>query len=149
MEKEILSLDSDIEKITNGNIIPKKEINYKWIIAIIIGLSMSYIQCIVDPDNGALTMALFIFGIVLILFGIIKMLSKKTVYYCGAEKFTLVERKLPNSYDIMKILHNEDFTKVYLQNFKFVDYLYKPCNEVRVLDEEESKKLAAQIKAKA
>ncbi len=149
MEKEILSLDSDIEKITNGNIIPKKEIDYKWIIAIIIGLSMLYIQSIVEPDNGALTMSLFIFGIVLILFGIIKLFSKKTVYYCGAEKFTLVERKLPNSYDIMKILHNEDFTKVYLQNFKFVDYLYKPCNEVRVLDEEESKKLAAQIQAKA
>ncbi|MBQ3655429.1 MAG: hypothetical protein II956_01105 [Bacteroidales bacterium] len=149
MEKEILSIDSDIEKITNGSIIQRKEMDYKWIIVVIIGLSMSYIQSVVDPDNGAPTMALFIFGIVLILFGIIKLLSKKDVFYCGAERLTLTEMKQPNSYDILKVLHNEGFTKVYVQNFKFEDYVYKPFDEVRLLDDAESQKVAALIRAKA
>lgn len=171
MEK-ILSIEKDIFEISNGQISVTKEINYKWIILVIVGLSMSYIQSVVDPENGAITMALFIFGIALVLIGVVKLLSKKDVYHLGAQRLTLKTMKYDASYSqaikeiiekgefeklsqipdianvhvLLKVLFSDNFSLVYVQCFKFEEYSVVPFSEAKMLNDAECQAIKKLIK---
>lgn len=171
MEKQYLSIDTDIDCVVPAVTI-SREHNYKWIILVLLGFSMYYLQLVVDPDDGAPTMAILTLGIAMSVFGLVKIFSVVLKYhYNGIElkitdldfdascsRFVIESCKsgdfqclydvtnVSNSHVKLRILHDADFKIVYIQNFKFMNYTYEPCTEIRFLSDLEAQSLDALVK---
>lgn len=124
---EILSIETDIEKISGNKVISKLEYNFAWLAVAAAGLSMLWVQSVVDPNNGTPTMLLLTLGFALFAFGIIKFFVKKRRYYCNGHPMKLIIMgNSSNLRVISKVLYSNDFSAIYSQEWELGDYVYKP-----------------------
>ena len=165
MTKNFLSIVKDIQEISNGKVSATEKCNFCWIAVIILGLSMFYVQNLVDPDNGAPTMTLVTLGLFGVIYGIVMLMKHNTHYVSDGRELRLYDFDfdLQAKDEVMrcfhegdfhhlsgigysatakmklKVLADKDFSIVYAQPFCFEPYDYFPASDTRLLNETEAR----------
>ncbi len=165
MTTDFLSIAKDIQKISNGKVTATEKCNLCWIAVIALGLSMFYVQNLVDPDNGAPTMALVTLGLFGVVYGLVMLMKHDTLYVSDGKKLRLYDFDfdLQAKNEVMrcfhdgdfhhltgigyratakmklKVLADNDFSIVYAQPFCYEPYDYFPASETRILNETEAR----------
>jgi len=158
------SIVTDIQSISGGRVSTSEVIRYGWIGMIAAGIFMFYFQNLVDPDNGAPTMALVTLGLFMLVYGACRMVSRRRVYHLGNVplELSVLDFDQSASSEVMRcfsdgdfhhlmgigyqqpakikvmFLHDSVFGIVYAQPFAYRPYDYYPCAQARLLDSREA-----------
>jgi len=172
MTNNFLSIAKDIQQISNGKVSTSEKCNLCWIVLIVLGLSMFYVQNLVDPDNGAPTMCLITLGLFGIIYGFAMLMNHKIHYTSMGKKLHLYDY----NFDLwakeevfrcffkgdfsrlicighsdpakmkLKVLADKDFSIVYAQLFCFEPYDYFPATQTKELTPAEAKDMREFVK---